>query len=193
MLVVTQFGFPKLIRALEAMPDTVDVSFTCLYTHYNNGYHTLIVPPFQLVGKGPSRIAILKKTVPPRAGIYMYVHVCMYKHYIQCTCTCIFAQYSTGGIYPDCKCKKEKQFNMITHALYVFVSPPTVNSKQFEDEVTALLESTHNQRLSVIELTKAYNEVFRNQAHKKDVKLPPISEVEMVETLRKMPRFSVRH
>lgn len=68
-----------------------------------------------------------------------------------------------------------------------------MNSKQFEDEVTALLESTPNHRLSVIELTKAYNEVFRNQAHKKEVKLPPISVVEMVETLRTIPRFSVRH
>ena len=95
MLVVTQFGFPKLIRALEAMPDTVDVSFTCLYTHYNSGYHTLIVPPFQLVGKGPSRIAILKKAVPPRAGIY--VHVCMYKHYIQCT-WCLVSWFNYRGL-----------------------------------------------------------------------------------------------
>ena len=80
---------------------------------------------------------------------------------------------------------------MYIHTLCV--SPPTVNSKQFEDEVTALLESTHNHRLSVIELTKAYNEVFRNQAHKKEVKLPPISVVEMVETLRTIPRFNVRN
>lgn len=53
------------------------------------------------------------------------------------------------------------------------------------DEVTAVLLSTHNQKLSLIELTKGFNQAFRaNSASKVDSN-------ELLQAINKLPNFKV--
>ena len=69
----------------------------------------------------------------------------------------------------------------------------TVNPQMFGDEVTALLLSTHTKKISVLDLTKQYNLVFRNPTNKSSAgNLLPISPADLEESLRKMPGFNVR-
>ena len=61
--------------------------------------------------------------------------------------------------------------------------------QQFIQDVTVLLMSTHTKQLLTIQLTRNYNEIFRGPAT--TGKLPPITAADMVETLKKIPGFSV--
>ena len=78
-LVPTQFGFPKLIRVLEAIPDTIRVSCSCLLNIHTQCWAFLFnvchILPFQLVGKGASRVAVLKKPIAGTVHIYMYMYI----------------------------------------------------------------------------------------------------------------------
>jgi hypothetical protein len=53
------------------------------------------------------------------------------------------------------------------------------------DEVVAILLTTHNQKMSLVELTKAYNQAFRSQGPKRD-------GAELLQAVRKLPNFKVK-
>ena len=65
----------------------------------------------------------------------------------------------------------------------------TAAQRQFAEEVSVLLMSTHTKKKPVVELTRDYNEVFRGPATAG--KLAPMTAAEMADALCKMPGFSV--
>lgn len=65
--------------------------------------------------------------------------------------------------------------------------PPSPLSKPhpYMDEVTAVLLSTHNQKLSLIELTKGFNQAFRANSASK------VESNELLQAINKLPNFKV--
>lgn len=53
------------------------------------------------------------------------------------------------------------------------------------DEITAILMTTHSQKMSLIELTKGYNQAFCSQG-------PKIDSSDLIQAIRKLSNFKVQ-
>ena len=77
----------------------------------------------------------------------------------------------------------------------VAVTPPPPSTSStlppphlLTDEVTAVLMSTHGLKMSLVELTKGYNQAFRGPL----AKAPKVESGELLQALQSLPNFKVR-
>ncbi len=64
------------------------------------------------------------------------------------------------------------------------LSKPTPSPDLFTDEITAMLVTTHSQKMSLVELTKGYNQAFRSQG-------PKVEGAGLIQAIQKLSHFKV--